>query len=98
MSFICSLLYPRFFKAIGTLLLTIFNIPPPERTLYLTRAISGSIPVVSQSIINAIVPVGARTVVCAFLYPYFSPNSTASLQQSHASFTRYLKCDGTFVT
>jgi len=33
--------------------------------LYFTNAMSGSMPVVSQSIRNAIVPVGASTVTCA---------------------------------
>src|SRR5258708_3697899 len=36
--------------------------PPPTSFLYLTSAISGSTPVVSQSIMNPIVPVGASTV------------------------------------
>ena len=46
----------------GTVRLTIFSIPPPASCLYLTSAMSGSIPVVSQSIMKAMVPVGARTV------------------------------------
>ena len=46
----------------GTVRLTILSMPPPASCLYFTSAMSGSIPVVSQSIMNAIVPVGARTV------------------------------------
>ncbi len=42
---------------------------------------SGSMPVVSQSIMNAMVPVGARTVVWALRNPNLLPRSTAS---SHA--------------
>src|SRR5436190_221459 len=41
--------------------LTIFNMPPPASSLYLTSAMSGSTPVVSQSIRKAMVPVGAST-------------------------------------
>jgi hypothetical protein len=52
--------------AIGTVRFTSFNIPPPASCLYLTSAMSGSIPVVSQSIMKAIVPVGARTVTWLF--------------------------------
>ena len=39
--------------------------PPPAKFLYLISAMSGSTPVVSQSIMNAMVPVGASTVACA---------------------------------
>ena len=45
--------------------LTIFIMPPPASCLYLTSAMSGSMPVVSQSIMKAIVPVGASTVAWA---------------------------------
>ena len=48
--------------AMGTVRLTILSMPPPASCLYLTSAMSGSIPVVSQSIMKAIVPVGAKTV------------------------------------
>ena len=44
------------------MLLTILIIPPPTSFLYLTKAKSGSTPVVSQSIMKPMVPVGARTV------------------------------------
>src|SRR6266699_1171590 len=47
--------------------------PPPTSHLYLTSAISGSMPVVSQSIMNAIVPVGAITEIWAFLKPNLVP-------------------------
>ena len=46
------------------MLLTILIMPPPTSFLYLTRARSGSMPVVSQSIMKPMVPVGARTVTC----------------------------------
>ena len=49
----------------GTPRFTIFNMPPPASNLYFTRAMSGSMPVVSQSIRKAIVPVGASTVTWA---------------------------------
>src|SRR6185437_9410088 len=49
-------------SAEGTVLLTILIMPPPTSFLYLTRARSGSMPVVSQSIMKPMVPVGARTV------------------------------------
>ena len=52
-------------SAIGTVPLTIFISPPPTSFLYLTSAMSGSTPVVSQSIMKPMVPVGASTVACA---------------------------------
>jgi hypothetical protein len=52
-------------SAIGTVWLTIFISPPPTSFLYLTSAMSGSTPVVSQSIMKPMVPVGASTVACA---------------------------------
>ena len=58
--------YPRLRRAIGTVWLMIFIRPPPTSFLYLTSAMSGSTPVVSQSIMNPMVPVGASTVACAF--------------------------------
>jgi hypothetical protein len=48
-------------SAIGTVPLTIFISPPPTSFLYLTSAMSGSTPVVSQSIMKPMVPVGAST-------------------------------------
>ena len=54
--------YPSVFNASGTVWLMIFNMPPPANCLYLTRAMSGSMPVVSQSIMKLMVPVGANTV------------------------------------
>jgi hypothetical protein len=53
-------------SASGTVLFTILSMPPPTSFLYFTRAMSGSMPVVSQSIMKPMVPVGASTVVCAF--------------------------------
>ena len=49
-----------------TVWLTIVICPPPTSSLNFTREKSGSMPVVSQSIRNEIVPVGASTVACAF--------------------------------
>ena len=51
----CSGWYPRFFSARGTVWLTICMEPPPTSFLNLTRAKSGSTPVVSQSIIRPMV-------------------------------------------
>ena len=51
-------------SASGTVWLTIFSMPPPTSFLYLTSAMSGSMPVVSQSIMKPMVPVGASTVTC----------------------------------
>ncbi len=61
--------------------LTIVISPPPTSSLYFTSEKSGSMPVVSQSIRNEIVPVGASTVACALRKPLWAPMSTAS---SHA--------------
>ena len=46
---------------------------------------SGSMPVVSQSIMNAMVPVGASTLTWAFRTPYFPPVSMASFHASLAA-------------
>ena len=51
----------------------------------MTSASSGSIPVVSQSIIRPIVPVGARTDACALRYPNCSPSETASSHDCFAA-------------
>ena len=50
----------------GIVLLTILKVPPPTSFFTLTSEKSGSIPVVSQSIMKAMVPVGARRVTWAF--------------------------------
>src|SRR5215467_6652485 len=68
----------------GTVLLTILIKPPPTSFLYFTRARSGSMPVVSQSIMKPMVPVGAMTVVCALRKPATRPSSSASSQQRRA--------------
>ncbi len=52
-------------SAIGTVRLAITMLPPPTSSLYFTSEKSGSMPVVSQSIRNEIVPVGASTVAWA---------------------------------
>ena len=59
--------------------------PPPTNFLTLTRPRSGSIPVVSQSIIKPIVPVGAKRVACEFLTPYNSLSCTASSHEPAAA-------------
>src|SRR5664280_2231040 len=59
MASICSGWYPRFFSARGTVVLTMRIDAPPTSFLFLTGARSGSMPVVSQSIIRPMVPVGA---------------------------------------
>ena len=46
------------------MLFTILSMPPPTSFLYLTSAMSGSTPVVSQSSMKLIVPVGAMTLIC----------------------------------
>ncbi len=53
------------------MLLTILIMPPPTSRLYLMSAMSGSMPVVSQSIMKPMVPVGASTVA----WPLRKPNS-----------------------
>src|SRR2546425_12405197 len=77
--------HPRLLKASGTVPLTILMTPPPTSHLYLTRAISGSIPVVSQSIMNAIVPLGAITDIWAFLKRNRSPHDSASCHDRTAA-------------
>ena len=48
-------------SARGTVWLTIDIVPPPTSFFIFTRPRSGSMPVVSQSIIRPMVPVGAST-------------------------------------
>ena len=72
-------MYPSLINAWGTVWLTILITPPPTSFLYFTSARSGSIPVVSQSIMKPIVPVGAMTVVCALRKPLTLPFSYASI-------------------
>ena len=69
-------------RARGTVWLTIDIVPPPTSFFVLTRPRSGSMPVVSQSIMNEIVPVGARTVACELRTPCSSPSRTAASQAS----------------
>ena len=66
--------------------MTILIIPPPTSFLYLTSAMSGSTPVVSQSIMNAIVPVGASTEIWLLRMPFRSPSSTTPSQDFLAAF------------
>ena len=54
--------------------------PPPASCLYFTSAMSGSMPVVSQSIMKLIVPVGASTVACALRKPWTRPAASTSSQ------------------
>ena len=72
----------------GTVRLTIARKPPPTSCLCLTSAKSGSMPVVSQSIMNAIVPDGAKTDTCALRKPCFVPRSSARSQASVAALAR----------
>ena len=72
--------------------LTIDIVPPPTSFFILTRPRSGSMPVVSQSIIRPIVPVGASTDACEFRTPYSSPSRTAA---SHASWPAASRSAGT---
>ncbi len=53
--------------------LTICIEPPPTSFLNFTSEKSGSMPVVSQSIMKPMVPVGASTEACALRKPFFSP-------------------------
>src|SRR3712207_7931616 len=47
--------------------------PPPTSFLNLTSEKSGSMPVVSQSIMKPMVPVGASTEACALRQPFSAP-------------------------
>ena len=67
------------------MLLTICIEPPPTSFLNLTSARSGSTPVVSQSIIRPMVPVGASTDAWALRKPFFSPSRSTSCQASVAA-------------
>ena len=84
-SLMSSGLYPSLSRAMGTVLFTILSIPPPAKSLYFTSAISGSTPVVSQSIRKPMVPVGARTVAWALRKPDCEPASKASSQAFFAA-------------
>ena len=59
--------------------------PPPTSFLYLTSAMSGSMPVVSQSIMKAMVPVGASTVAWRCGSRARSPTLDASSQARAAA-------------
>ena len=58
--------------------LTIFMDPPPTSFLILTREKSGSMPVVSQSSMKEMVPVGASRLAWALRHPWRSPSSRHS--------------------
>jgi hypothetical protein len=64
-------------------LLTICIEPPPTSFLNLTSARSGSTPVVSQSIMKPMVPVGASTLAWALRQPLTAP---ISRQPAHSAF------------
>src|SRR3989344_285706 len=72
--------YPSVASARGIAWLAIFIYPPPTNCFIATCANTGSIPVESQSIIKAIVPVGAITDAWEFLTPCVRASSTASSQ------------------
>ena len=55
--------------------MTICIEPPPTSFLNFTSEKSGSMPVVSQSIMKPMVPVGASTEACALRKPLLSPSS-----------------------
>ena len=65
--------------------LTICIDPPPTSFLNLTSEKSGSMPVVSQSIMKPIVPVGANTDACALRQPFAAPTFRQSCQAWVAS-------------
>ena len=67
-------------SARGTVWLTIDIVPPPTSFFVFTSPRSGSTPVVSQSMRNPIVPVGASTVAWELRTPYCSASSTAASQ------------------
>ena len=73
---ICSGWYPRFLSALGTVRLTICIDPPPTNFLNLTSEKSGSIPVVSQSIMKPMVPVGASSEAWALRKPLRWPSAS----------------------
>ena len=82
MSATCRSSYPRWARARGTVPLTIDIVPPPTSFFVLTRPSSGSMPVVSASIMKLMVPVGAKTVACELRTPNSSPSRTAASQAS----------------
>ena len=59
--------------------------PPPTSFLNFTREKSGSMPVVSQSIMKPMVPVGASTEACALRKPLVLPRSTTLAHSAVAS-------------
>ena len=65
-------------SARGIVWLTICIEPPPTSFLNLTSEKSGSMPVVSQSIMKPMVPVGASTEACALRKPLAAPTSCTS--------------------
>ena len=77
--------YPSFFRARGMVWFTICIEPPPTSFLNFTSEKSGSMPVVSQSIMKPMVPVGASTEACALRKPLTLPSSTTSAQAFVAS-------------
>ncbi len=92
---IFGLEYPSLLSAAGTPLLIILRDPPPASVLYWIRENWGSTPVVSAPMTSPMVPVGAITVVCAFLKPCCSPSlralSQASLAASRRSFGHFFE-------
>ena len=81
---ISSFGYPRLASVGATARFTILIWPPPTSRLYFVRATSGSMPVVSQSIMKLMVPVGAITLACALRYPCSVPSVSARSQASRA--------------
>jgi hypothetical protein len=72
-------------RARGTVWFTICIEPPPTSFLNFTNEKSGSTPVVSQSIMKPMVPVGASTLACALRQPCSSPTARHRAHSSVAS-------------
>ena len=70
--------------------------PPPTSFFNFTSEKSGSTPVVSQSIMKLIVPVGASTVACALRKPATSPRLSASSQDWRAALRRSFGTESAF--
>ena len=62
-------------------------VPPPTSFFVFTSERSGSMPVVSQSIMKLMVPVGASTETCALRTPTSSASSATSSHTAFASLT-----------
>ncbi len=59
---------------------TIFNMPPPASSLYLTNAIFGSIPVVSLSLVKVTEDAGPREIFHSTFAPVFFRNDVLDMK------------------